>query len=39
MNEKYKWISDCCLTSSFRPWREQVTFQWEDVHFVLDQHA
>jgi len=20
-------------------WREQVTFQWHDVHFVLDQHA
>jgi hypothetical protein len=19
-------------------WQEQVTFQWDDVHFVLDQH-
>jgi hypothetical protein len=33
-----EWVSDCCLTSAIS-WREQVNFQWDDVCFVLDQHA
>jgi hypothetical protein len=34
-------VIHCCLMPNFSAilWQDQVTFQWDDVHFLLDQHA
>jgi hypothetical protein len=35
------WLSERLLfnTNSAILWREQVNYQWDDVCFILDQHA